>query len=358
MIVLANIKSLKDIKLLNTEKVLTCILEQQSISRVEIAELCGLAPSTVGQVVSNLIDAGLVLEYQSGASTGGRKPILLRINPSFGATILFEVRRSGLYVKTLDLEYRVLEEKRLLGRMPTGNTLLEHTATYVRKVQSGAGELPSRVLGVGLLCQDDIPEYNLTTEFSTGVMSDVVRIEKALATRCGVPVKKELINRYTLNCHLRSANIKCENYAFVNLGERVTASFVLNNTMVQNSNDAVFDISSAVLAGNYAAMGMTQNRTLELAQELALKKLSTADMAEKLTAVLNSALLFFPVDNVFVGGPFDNLDEVVNKLSENFYMKLAVWKASFEKTQIDSSFAHQILLENYKLLLADRKSVV
>ena len=209
MIVLANIKSLKDIKLLNTEKVLTCILEQQSISRVEIAELCGLAPSTVGQVVSNLIDAGLVLEYQSGASTGGRKPILLRINPSFGATILFEVRRSGLYVKTLDLEYRVLEEKRLLGRMPTGNTLLEHTATYVRKVQSGAGELPSRVLGVGLLCQDDIPEYDLTTEFSTGVMSDVVRIEKALATRCGVPVKKELINRYTLNFHLRSANIKC-----------------------------------------------------------------------------------------------------------------------------------------------------
>lgn len=354
VIILANIKSLKDIKLHNTEKVLTCILEQKSISRVEIAELCGLAPSTVGQVVSNLIEAGLVLEYQSGASTGGRKPILLQVNPAFGVTILFEVRRSGLYVKTLDLDYRILEEKRLLSRMPAGNTLLEHTAAYVKKIQGGMEDIPSRVLGVGLLCQDDIPEYDLTTEFSTGMMSDVVRIEKALATRCGVPVKKELINRYTLDCHLRSVQIKCENYAFVNVGERVTASFVLNNTLVQNSNDAVFDISSAVLAGNYAAMGVTRSRTLELAQEVALKRLSPADMAEKLTAVLNSALLFFPVDNVFISGPADHIDEVINKLSENLYMKLAVWKANFEKTQIASSFARQILLENYKLMLAAR----
>ena len=354
MIVLASIKSLKDIKLHNTEKVLSCILEQQSISRVEIAELCGLAPSTVGQVVSNLVDAGVVLEYQSGASTGGRKPILLRVNPTFGVTVLFEVRRSGLYVKTLDLDYHVLDDSRLLSRMPTGNILLEHASAYVKKLQSGTGTIPARVLGIGLLCQDDIPEYDLMTEFSTGVMSDVIRIERALASRCGVPVKKELINRYTLNCHLRSSDIKCENYAFVNLGERVTASFVLNNTLVQNSNDAVFDISSAVLAGNYAAMGMTKNRTLELAQELALKRLSAADMAQKLTAVLNSALLFFPVDNVFISGPVDNIDEIVNRLSQNFYMKLAVWKANFEKTQIASSFARQILLENYKLLLVTR----
>ena len=354
VITLANIKSLKDVKIRNTEKVLACILEKQSISRVEIAELCGLAPSTVGQVVSSLIDADLVVEYQSGISTGGRKPILLRVNPQYGVTILFEVKRSGLSAKTLDLNHNILEEKRLLSRMPTGNVLLDYTETYVTQIQNGKGTVPKRVLGVGMLCQDDIPEYDLTVEFSTGVMSDVIRIERALASRCNVPVKKELINRYTLNCYLRNSDIKCENYVFLNLGERITASFVLNNMLVQNSNDAVFDISSAVLAGNYAAMGTSRSHTLELAQELALKKLSAQEMAEKLTLVLNSALLFFPVDNVFVGGPFDNLDQVVSVLSQNFYLKLAVWKANFGKMQIASSFARQILLENYKQLLTAR----
>ena len=354
VIILANRKSLKDVKLHNTEKVLGCILKQKSISRIEIAELCGLAPSTVGQVVANLIDAGLILEYQSGVSTGGRKPILLRVDPAYGVTVLFEVRRSGLWAKVMDLGYNVREDVRLLTRMPTGNALLEHAIAYVKKVRDGAGQGPVRVLGIGLLCQDDIPEYDLTTEFSTGAMSDVIRVERALSTRCGVPVKKELINRYTLNCHLRDSDIRCENYAFVNLGERITASFVLNNTLVQNSADAVFDISSAVLAGNYASMGAPQSHTLELAQEVALKKLSPADTAQKLAAVLNSALLFFPVDNIFISGPVDSIDEIIDRLSRSFYMKLAVWKANFEKAQISSAFARQILLENYKLLLTEQ----
>lgn len=351
MITLASMKMLKDVKIRNTEKVLATILEHRGVSRVEIAELCALAPSTVGQAVASLIEMGLVEEYQSGASTGGRKPILLRVNPQYGVTIQFEVKRSGLSVKTLDLNYNILEEKRLLGRMPTGNVLLEHTAAYVSQVQKGMGTLPSRVLGVGLLCQDDIPEYDLTAEFSTGVMSDVVRVESALASRCNVPVIKDLINRYTLYCYLRGSDIKCANYVFLNIGERITASFVLNNTLVQNSNDAVFDISSAVLAGNYASMSTSKSRTLELAQEMALKRLSTQEMADKLTSVLNSALLFFPVDDVFVGGSFEELDQIVSALSQNFYLKLAVWKANFGKTQIASSFSRRIILENYKRLL-------
>ncbi len=348
---MANISSLKDIKVYNTEKVLSCILQQKSISRIEIAELCGLAPSTVGQVVAGLIETGLVLEYQSGASTGGRKPILLRVNPSSGVTILFEVRRSGLYVKTMDLDDKVLESERLASRMPTGNMLLEHTASYIKKVQNGTEKSPTRVLGVGLLCQDDIPEYDLTAEFSTGAVSDVIGVEQALATRCGVPVKKDLINRYTLNCHLHSSDIRCENYAFVNLGERITASFVLKNNLIQNSSDAVFDISSAVLAGNYASVGAPQSHAVELAQKMALKRMTPSELAQKLTAVLNSALLFFPVDNVFICGPSNNIDEIIQKLSQNFYMKLAIWKANFEKTQIASSFARQLTLENYRLLL-------
>lgn len=348
---MSNTRSLKDVKKQNTEKVFSCILKQRDISRIEIAEMCGLAPSTVGQVVAGLIESRLVVEYQSGTSTGGRKPIMLRVNPQYGVTILFEVTRSGLYVKTLDLDYSTLEEKRLFSRMPVGNALLEYMAAYVTQVQEGSLGEARRVLGVGLLCQDDIPEYDLMVEFSTGVVSDVIRIERALATRCNIPVKKELINRYSLDCYLRESNNHCANYAFVNLGERITASFVLNNRLVDNSNDAVFDISSAVLAGNYAETRIIRSHTLEMAEELALKKLSAQEMAEKLTSVLNSALLFFGVDNIFLGGSVADLDEIVSALSRNFYLKLAIWKINFGKLQIAQSFARQILLENYKMLL-------
>ena len=348
VIELANAKSLKDVKIFNTEKVLSCILERRSISRVELAEACSLAPSTIGQVVSGLVNDGLVQEYQAGASTGGRRPILLKVNPDYGRIVLFRISRDGLSAKELDLDYRSLREEKLSERMPAGNRLLEMTAAFVRQVQGVVG---GRVLGVGLLCQDDIPEYDLMTEFSTGVMSDVVPVEKVLSARCNVPVKKELTNRYTLNCYLQNSGIRCENYAFLNLGERITASFVLNNRLVHNSNDAVFDVSSAVLAGSYAGVQMPGSPALAMAQELALKRLSLPELAEKLTGVINSALLFFPVDNVFVGGNVEYLDELVDRLTRSFYLKLAVWKADFEKTHISASFARQILLENYRRLL-------
>ena len=70
VVVLANDESLLDGKIQNTEKLLAWILVRQCISRVEIAELCSLAPSTVGQASASLTDDGLVVEYPSGVLTG------------------------------------------------------------------------------------------------------------------------------------------------------------------------------------------------------------------------------------------------------------------------------------------------
>jgi N-acetylglucosamine repressor len=63
----------------NRDLVLKTIFEHQSISRAEIARVTQLTRATVSDMVSSLIDEGLVEEVGYGESIGGKAPILLSL---------------------------------------------------------------------------------------------------------------------------------------------------------------------------------------------------------------------------------------------------------------------------------------
>jgi len=66
-------------KLHNRDLVLKTIFDHESISRAEIARLTKLTRATVSDMVSSLIDEGLVEEVGFGESIGGKAPILLSL---------------------------------------------------------------------------------------------------------------------------------------------------------------------------------------------------------------------------------------------------------------------------------------
>jgi glucokinase-like ROK family protein len=65
----------------NRNLVLKTILERDSISRAEVARVTGLTRTTVSDIVTDLLDAGLVEEVGVGSSKGGKSPILLSLVP-------------------------------------------------------------------------------------------------------------------------------------------------------------------------------------------------------------------------------------------------------------------------------------
>ncbi len=344
-------KFLKDVKTNNTAQVLECIFKGEQISRIEIAEKTGLSPSTVSQAVASLLEDGLVEEIRRGESTGGRKPVLLQIRSSFGCVVTVDIRRSGVEAQVFDLRGQLLSTQTLSGRKVSGNVLSDMIYSFIKEVQTGRKQVPDKIIGIGVLCQDDIPEYDLMTEYSTYLSTDVVRLETSLAVRCGIPVKKELTNRYNLNYYLKTIDANYVDYAYINLGERITASFMLGKKLVHNSNDSVFDISAAVLSGNYADGGYYLRRDLTFAQELALKKLTNERLAEKLVKVIQSALLFFPVSDIFIGGQIEGLENIVDEVAKAFVHHPIVQMAGKPGKHVNNAFACQILSENFKRLL-------
>jgi N-acetylglucosamine repressor len=69
-------------KEINQSLILNIIRRHEPISRSAIAKKTRLALPTVMRIVDELIKVGYLLETGKGTSTGGRKPVLLRLNPS------------------------------------------------------------------------------------------------------------------------------------------------------------------------------------------------------------------------------------------------------------------------------------
>ena len=333
-------KTLKDVRENNTAEILKWILKNERISRIELSESCELSPSTVSQAVSSLLEEGIIEEFSEGESTGGRKPVMLRISPQYGSVITTEITRTGVDAKIYNLLNQPLASIPIASRMVTGNALMNVICNFIDFVKAGKEGVPARVIGLGLLVQDDIPAYYLTTEFSTSLAADVIQLETAISIRCNIPVKKELINRYSLDYYLKRDEAKCSSYAYVDIGERLTASFLINNIPVKNPNGTVFDLSS-----------IKSKHNTDTDKNTTFRNLSVDDMVDKLTRLIESGLLFFPVENIFIGGQFEELDNVVGKLSEEFSFSPVIRKAHFEQKNITSVFARQILIDNYRSLL-------
>lgn len=67
------------IKVHNRDLVLKTIFSKENISRAEIARITRLTPTTVSNIVSDLIDEGMVSEIGVGQSQVGKTPILLSL---------------------------------------------------------------------------------------------------------------------------------------------------------------------------------------------------------------------------------------------------------------------------------------
>lgn len=79
------------IKNLNRKILLEKIIEKGSISRAELSKVTGLNKATVTSQISELIEDGIVIETIYDRSTGGRKPLLLRLHHTAGYAIGVEI---------------------------------------------------------------------------------------------------------------------------------------------------------------------------------------------------------------------------------------------------------------------------
>ncbi|SFM19622.1 ROK family protein (putative glucokinase) [Gracilibacillus orientalis] len=97
-------------KSINKSIILNKIRTEGSISRAQIAKETQLTPPTVGTIVKELLEQGLVKESQLGVSHGGRKPTMLVLNKKGFHIIGIDVGPSDIRFIISDLSGEIVDE--------------------------------------------------------------------------------------------------------------------------------------------------------------------------------------------------------------------------------------------------------
>ena len=79
------------IREMNEKLVLKTIIQEESISRADIAKLLNLNKTSVSSIVGDLLTRDLIIELGAGESSGGRKPTILTFNKKAGFSLSFDV---------------------------------------------------------------------------------------------------------------------------------------------------------------------------------------------------------------------------------------------------------------------------
>jgi N-acetylglucosamine repressor len=138
------------IRAINRSHILNTIKTHGPIGRAEIARQIGLSPATVTSITAELISQNLVLEKETGDSSGGRRPILLVINPKGGYVVGIKLTEDYAIFALTDLDATVIAKSvmSILHHQP--ELVVDDLAKMVMQFIQEQGIAKKQLLGVGV----------------------------------------------------------------------------------------------------------------------------------------------------------------------------------------------------------------
>lgn len=123
----------------------------KGLSRTDLAEEMGLTKAAVTLIVNELISYGLILETESRATSSGRPPVVLEINPNHGLVAAVDMGAMHLSVALGDFSARILEEVEIPFRIADGpEKCLKEADSILLELLEKRGLSTLDLLGIGL----------------------------------------------------------------------------------------------------------------------------------------------------------------------------------------------------------------
>lgn len=133
----------------NRRLLLQEISDRGPLSRADAARSTGLGRATVSDITADLLGEGLVVEVGLGASTGGKRPTLLELDPDGRFTVAVDLSRHPIEAALLNLRGRIVAKAKGKALEPAGRDALEETHRVITELV-GAANAPALGIGVGV----------------------------------------------------------------------------------------------------------------------------------------------------------------------------------------------------------------
>ncbi len=216
------------IREINQSLILSLVRDHGPISRTDIAEAAHLSLATVSGITNALIDHGLLYEHEAGISTGGRRPILLALNPKAGLVIGVKLTETQIVAALTDLNAEVIEQRdTALGSDHRPEAVVLALSELVDQLR--AIHPDRKIFGIGLGMAGVIDRSQGILRFSPFLQWRNVPLRHALEQRLNLPVVIENdVNTLTMAEQWFGAGVGVSDFLVVTLGRGIGMGMVLN----------------------------------------------------------------------------------------------------------------------------------
>ena len=239
---------------INRDIVLKIILENQPISRAELARRSGLQRSTVSQIIEQLIGEKWVREGAQASAARGRRPTLLGLNEDLLA-IVVDIRPRRATVATVDLNGRLLAQSRAtLRRDPEASTQL-----IVRAIERLRSLIPGKTIeGIGISLPGRVDPATEQLIFAPNLHWPPYDLKGAIESATHLPVRLENAATACLLAELTFGNLDGNrDVVLVTVSEGVGTGVFANGHMVSGHYGMAGEFGHSILdaAGPKCACG-------------------------------------------------------------------------------------------------------
>ena len=226
--------TIRDLRRENRSAVLWSLYFDRPRSRQDLGAATGLSPSSVTNVVRELLDEGIVTEVGSQGSDGGRPRMLLDVDPDHGFVIGVDVGetrvRVGLY--DLTLAERAKADRPLDPHGHEVGVVVRAIADGLHAVLADAAVDPAAVLGVGIGVPGIVEQGREALVHGQTYRWDAVPLERLLRAHTDLPMRLENCAKTTGQAELWfGAGRGVRNAVVALIGSGVGASLVSDGSI-------------------------------------------------------------------------------------------------------------------------------
>jgi len=252
--------TLEQTRIHNTRLVLKTIYDSDETSRAEIARVTKLTRPTVSDVVSRLIEDGLVSEVGFGESTGGKMPVLLSVKEDARNVIGIDLAGNKFRGAVVNMRGKILHKASSPIESVNGVALLDGVYDLLESLITQAG---SPLLGIGVATPGLVDTQEGLVCKAVNLGWEDIPLRNLLANRFQVPIyigndsHAAALAEYMLGDKKTSSNL-----VVVKVGQGIGAGIVINGDLYYGDGFGAGEIGHIVISdhgvqctcGNYGCL--------------------------------------------------------------------------------------------------------
>lgn len=225
-----------------TKEIYEMIRRQGTVSKQDLREQSNLTSSTLTRVLEELVESGFILEVGYGESTGGRRPILYRINPDFAYVFGLDISRTYSKLVLCDLDHNKKDEKRWeMSESLTPGILMEEVASAAKAMLDKHQVTISAILGMGIGAVgplDRSRDVILNPRFFPAPEWKEVPIRTLLEEKLDIPVFLDNgVNTAILGEYWNSSVNRYQHLLYIHAGVGLRSSMISEGKIVYGAID-------------------------------------------------------------------------------------------------------------------------